>query len=400
MAAESISKMNGTTDDDQKIGSMVGGPGEIPFIDLSRQYNNFRYEIKLAIDRVLTSGIYAIGEEAELFENEFADYCGAEECISVSSGMKALEIGLAALGVGPGDEVVTVANAGMHSTAAIRAIGALPRFSEIDPISLTMSPEGLQEAITPQTKAVIVTHLYGRVADLPAITKIVKAHDLMLLEDCFQANGASVNGKPVGTWGDAGCFCFAPAKTLGALGEAGAIITSEGDTAESARRIRKNGDNSARDAHLEWSKSNFMDEIQAAILRVKLPLLQEWNLNRRMISQAYRICFDDMAEMLNCPSQVNGSVFQHYVIRTEQRDLLREWLSQHGIGTTVHYPAPDYAFLPHQFTSGLPETEKACAQVLSLPCYPELNQWEIERVSSLVLQGLDEVVRRSDDLNF
>ena len=367
----------------------------IPFLDLTRQYTKYKYEFKMAIDRVLNSGIYASGAEAEAFEYEFADYYGSPHCISASSGTQALEIGLAALGLSPGDGVVTVANAGMHSTTAIRAIGATPQFAEIDVLTLTMSPGGLLDAITPQTKAVIVTHLYGRVADIESIAEIAVRKNLLLVEDCFQANGASVNGQYVGTYGQLGSFCFAPAKNLGALGKAGALITNDEITAENARRIRLNGDNLPRDTHLAWSRSRFMDEIQAAILRVKLPLLEEWILSRRMIAQTYTICFDDLAAELNCVRQINGSVFQHYVIRTRHRDLLQKNLIQNGIGSTVHYPAPDYVFTSNEQGDEqwktLPGTEKACAEVLSLPCYPELNPWEIERICGLIRQSLAEI---------
>lgn len=381
--------------DHSRAGAHQGELHEVPFVDLTRQYAKYRYEIKMAIDRVLKSGIYASGEEAARFEQDFAEYYGISNCISVSSGLRALEVGLGALGIGPGDEVITVANAGMHSTEAIRAIGAVPRFAEIDPISLTMSPGGLLQAITPETRAVIITHLYGRVADIESLMGITAGNNLPLVEDCFQANGASLNGKRVGTWGDVGCFCFAPAKNLGALGEAGAVITGESRIAENARQFRQNGDHLPWKSDLAWSKSRFMDEIQAAILRVKLPMLEEWNLQRRMIAQAYTICFDELAGVLNCPNQVNGSVFQHYVIRTTHRQQLQRKLFEKGIGTTVHYPVADTHFISRgqgeDSDPGLTQTELACSQVLSLPCYPELNPWEVEHVCGMVRQCLEEI---------
>lgn len=360
----------------------------IPFIDLTRQYTKYKYEFKLAIDRVLSSGIYASGAEAEAFESEFADYYGSPHCISASSGTQALEIGLAALGLWAGDGVVTVANAGMHSTTAIRGIGAIPQFADIDPLTLTMSPDGLLDAITDQTRAVIVTHIYGRVADMDSLAAIAENNNLLLVEDCFQANGAMLNGKHVGTYGQLGSFCFAPAKTMGALGKAGAIVTPDEETAQNARRIRLNGDDLPLDAQLTWSRSRFMDEIQAAVLRVKLPLLEEMNLNRRMIAQTYAINFGDLCAELSCINQVNGSIFQHYVIRTEQRDKMRKYLLQKGVGSTVHYPTPDYEYTAHaddgHQQQTLPETEKACGEVLSLPCYPELSPWEVERICELI----------------
>lgn len=360
----------------------------IPFIDLTRQYSRYRYEFKLAIDRVLNSGIYASGAEAEAFEDEFGAYYGSPYCISASSGTQALEIGLAALGLGPGDGVITVANAGMHSTTAIQTIGALPQFAEIDPQTLTMSPEGLQSAITDESRAVVITHLYGRVADIEALAEIAVRENLLLIEDCFQANGACIDGKFVGTFGQLGSFCFAPAKTMGALGKAGAIITSDEETARRARKIRLNGDVLPRDAQLAWSRSRFMDEIQAAVLRVKLPLLKEMNLNRRMIAQTYAINLAEIDGQLGTINQVNGSVFQHYVIRTDQRDELKKHLHEQGVGSTIHYPMPDYDYNGHPGGVKLAVTEKACREVLSLPCYPELNPWEVERVCELIINKL------------
>lgn len=360
----------------------------IPFIDLTRQYSRYKYEFKLAIDRVLNSGIYASGAEAEAFEQEFGDYYGSTHCVTASSGTQALEIGLAALGIGPGDGVITVANAGMHSTTAIMTIGALPQFAEVDRQTLTMAPEGLQSAITEQSRAVVVTHLYGRVADIEVLAEIAARENLLLIEDCFQANGASVDGKFVGTFGQLGSFCFAPAKTMGALGKAGAIITPDAETARRARRIRLNGDDLPRDAQLAWSRSRFMDEIQAAVLRIKLPLLQEMNLNRRMIAQTYAINLAEAAGQLGAINQINGSVFQHYVIRTEQRDDLKKHLHEHGVGSTIHYPAPDYEYRGDSDGMKLAVTEKACREVLSLPCYPELNPWEVERVCELIINKL------------
>jgi len=367
----------------------------IPFIDLTRQYSRYRYEFKLAIDRVLNSGIYASGAEAEEFEREFADYCGSPHCVTASSGTQALEIGLAALGLGPGDGVVTVANAGMHSTTAIRTIGAIPQFAEVDAQTLTMSQEGLLAAINDQTKAVIVTHLYGRVAEIEALAEITQSRNLLLVEDCFQATGATVNGSRVGTFGQLGSFCFAPAKTLGALGKAGAIITPDQETAEKARRIRLNGNDLNRQAQLAWSRSRFIDEIQAAVLRVKLPMLDEMNLNRRMIAQTYAINFNELAEELRCMNQINGSVFQHYVIRSTHRDSLRDFLLENGVGSTVHYPAPDYLLSDQDIDLrqgfSLEETEKACTEVLSLPCYPELSGVEVDRICGLIMEKLASV---------
>ena len=366
---------------------------KVSYIDLTRQNTQYKYEIKLAINRVLESGIYTSGPETEGFESEFAALLRVPHCIGVSSGSEAIEIGLKALGVKEGDGVLTVANAGMHSTSAIRDIGAIPQFVEIDPLTLTMSPEGLANAITPQSRVVIVTHLHGRVADINALQGIADQHDLPLVEDCFQANGASLDGKNVGTWGVIGCFCFSPTKNLGTLGEAGGIITHDRKIAEKAREIRRDGSSLDQNSYDILGKSSLMNEIQAAVLRAKLPMLEEWNLRRRMIAQTYNIHLESSNSKLHSDYPSDGSVFQLFVVRTSQRDLVQDHLKRKGIGSAVHFPIPD-----HLQTVGLnssyprvrlPETEKACAEVLSLPCYPELSSWEVEQVCAAVNEIMD-----------
>jgi dTDP-4-amino-4,6-dideoxygalactose transaminase len=365
---------------------------KIPYIDLTRQNTQYKYEIKMAINRVLESGIYTSGPETEKFESEFAALNRAPYCIGVSSGSEALEIGLRALGVIEGDGVLTVANAGMHSTSVIRDIGAIPQFVEIDPDTLTMSPERLANAITPQSRVVILTHLYGRVADINALQDIADQHDLPLVEDCFQANGATLDGKNVGTWGAVGCFCFSPTKNLGTLGEAGGIITHDKKIADKAREIRRDGSSRDKNSYDILGKPSLMNEIQAAVLRAKLPMLEVWNLRRRMIAQTYNIHLDSSNSKLHCEYPSDGSVFQLFVVQTSQRDHVQDHLKRKGIGSAVHYPIPDHlqkagmnASYPR---SRLPETEKACAEVLSLPCYPELSSWEVEQVCAAVNESL------------
>lgn len=368
---------------------------KVPYIDLTRQNTQYKYEIKLAINRVLESGIYTSGPETDGFESEFAALNRVPYCIGVSSGSEAIEIGLRALGVREGDGVLTVANAGMHSTSAIRDIGAVPQFVEIDPLTLTMSPEGLVSAITPQSRVVIVTHLHGQVADINALQDIADQHDLHLVEDCFQANGASLEGKNIGTWGVIGCFCFSPTKNLGTLGEAGGIITHDRKIAEKAREIRRDGSSSDQNSYDILGKSSLMNEIQAAVLRAKLPMLEVWNLRRRMIAQTYNIHLKSSNSKLHSEYPSDGSVYQLFVVRTSKRDLVQDHLKRMGIGSAVHYPIPD-----HLQTAGwnssyprvrLPETEKSCTEVLSLPCYPELSSWEVEQVCAAVNESLADI---------
>jgi dTDP-4-amino-4,6-dideoxygalactose transaminase len=281
----------------------------------------------------------------------------------------------------------------MHSTSAIRDIGAIPQFVEIDPLTLTMSPEGLANAITPQSRVVIVTHLHGRVADINALQDIADQHDLHLVEDCFQANGATLDGKNVGTWGVIGCFCFSPTKNLGTLGEAGGIITHDQKIAEKACEIRRDGSSFDQNSYDILGKSSLMNEIQAAVLRAKLPMFEVWNLRRRMIAQTYNIHLDSSNSKLHCVYPSDGSVFQLFIVRTSQRDLVQDHLKRMGIGSAVHYPIPDHLQTVGLNSSNpqvrLPETEKACAEVLSLPCYPELSSWEVEQVCAAVNEILD-----------
>lgn len=366
---------------------------EVPFVDLKRQYNQNKYEIKLAINRVLASGIYTLGPETDAFEREFAAYHQVPYCVGVSSGTEAVEIGLRALGIKKGDGVITVANAGMHSTSAIRNIGAVPQFVDVDRLTMTMSSESLTETISPRTRAIVVTHLYGRVADLESISEIAKRFDLHLVEDCFLANGANFDGKMVGTWGDVGCFCFSPTRNLGALGEAGAILTSDVKIARKARDLRKDGFNLELDPNEFHSKSSLMNEIQAAILRAKLPMLDEWNLKRRMIAQTYNIHLDGSNSNIQFDYQNDGSVFQLFVVRIPKRDYVKSFLESKEIGSAIHYAIPDHwwiAGLNSNYSRfRLPETEKASAEVLSLPCYPELTSWEIEQVCVTVNESLN-----------
>jgi dTDP-4-amino-4,6-dideoxygalactose transaminase len=377
-----------------KEASPLANQEEVPFIDLTRQYKQFKYEIKSAINRVLASGIYSSGPEVEAFEAEFAAFCGVPHCIAVSSGVEAIAIALKALGIHPGDEVVTAANAGMHSTSAILDVGALPVFAEIDPVTMSISPEGLIRAITSGTRAVVITHLFGRAARIKELLGITRQFDLPLVEDCFQSHGASVDGKPLGSWGDVGCFCFSPTKNLGALGEAGALITSDAMLADSAQKLRQNGESQHPSSIYPSGRSKSMDEVQAAVLRAKLPLLEEWNLKRRMIAQTYNIHLDVSEAKLQCDYQPEGSVFQSFVVRTPYRELLYESLRRKGIGCGIHFPIPDHlhpacsdlGYLPGM----LPETEKTSSEVLSLPCFPELTSWEVEKVCTSVNESLAE----------
>ncbi len=354
----------------------------IPLNDLNRTPAPLRAELAGATQRVLDRGWFILGPECEAFEQEFAAYCGAAHCVSVANGTDALELALRALGTGPGDEVVTAANAGGYSTTAIRLAGAQPLYADIDPATRNLSPGHLARVISPRTRAVIATHLYGRMADVDALLEVTRRAGVPLIEDCAQAHGASIAGRKAGTWGALGCFSFYPTKNLGACGDGGAVVTSDDTLARRVRSLRQYG--WTRKYHSAGTGRNSrMDEMQAAILRAKLPLLDEWNRRRRDIAARFSAALDGSSA--DCPRDFGEHYVAHlYVIRVARREQVREALRERGVATDVHYPVPDHwqesATLSGATPPSLPETERAAGEVLTLPCYPELREDEIERV--------------------
>lgn len=362
-------------------------PTLTPIQDLKRHYDVLANELKTTAQRVLDSGWYVLGNEVKSFEKEFAAYLGATECISVANGTDALELALRAFQIGPGDEVCTVANAGMYSTIAILSAGAKPVFVDVQAETLTMCPNSLSACITNKTKVIIVTHLYGCMADLEAILKLARARNLPVIEDCAQAHGAKHLNRTAGTWGDIGCYSFYPTKNLGALGDGGALSTNDPKLAERLRRLRQYGWSSRYHSDDCGGRNSRLDELQAAFLRVKLPYLNTWNARRRYIARAYNEAFRNYPVRL--PKLGNGSHVAHlYVMCLPQREAFREKLTAAGIGNDVHYPLPDYAQNSVRKQLGeqpiLPVTEEACRQVVTLPCFPELTDSEVEKVIKAV----------------
>lgn len=372
----------------------------VPFNDLGRAIDE---ELLDAVVRVTRSGWYLIGEQTAAFERELAEYLGAHHAVTVANGTDALELALVALGCAPGDEVLTAANAGGYTTAAARRRSLKVRYADIDQRELLLTPETVERELTPHTKVVVVTHLYGKMAQAHAIRDLCHAHGVKLLEDCAQAPGARVQGGLAGAVGDAGAFSFYPTKNLGALGDGGAIVTSDEDVAQRARRLRQYGWGAKYEIHEDGGRNSRLDEIQAAVLRVRLGRLDDANRRRRAIVARY-------AEALSASgveivhgggeadddgrgqrdSQTRGGQAQgdaedyvaHLaVLRSRQRDELVEQLRTHGIATAVHYPIADH----QQVVVGdrgvrLPATEAATREVLSLPCFPELEAEEVEAV--------------------
>jgi dTDP-4-amino-4,6-dideoxygalactose transaminase len=362
----------------------VESPKPVALNDLLRQTKALEAELTASVSRVLASGWYILGRECASFEAEFAAYCGAVHCVSVANGTDALELALRSLGIGPGDLVATVANAGGYSTTAIRAAGAEPLYVDIDSATMNMSAADLAARLTPRVRAVIATHLYGRIADLPALLAVTGGAGIPLVEDCAQAHGAAAGGRKAGSWGALACFSFYPTKNLGALGDGGAVTTSDGQLADKVRSLRQYGW-SSKYRCAEYGRNSRMDEMQAAILRAKLPHLDGWNARRREIAARYNAAL--AGQPVDCPRDLDeGNVAHLYVIRCEDRDHVRAELSARGIATDIHYPIPDHLQEAARATGSalvqLPATEKAAREILTLPCYAELEDQEIRAVSA------------------
>lgn len=368
----------------------------IPFNELRSGYLAQQSEIDAAVRRVLESGWYILGREVAAFETEFAAYCGAAGCVGVNSGTDALHLALAACGVGPGDEVITVAHTAVATVAAIRMTGATPVLVDIDPDTYTMSPAALAAALTPATRAVIPVHLYGHAAEMDAICAL--ARECFVIEDCAQAHGAQYKGRPVGSFGDLACYSFYPTKNLGALGDGGAVTGNDPELLDKVRLLREYGwtPKERYVSHIEGVNSR-LDELQAAILRVRLCHLDADNAARRRLAALYD-------ELL--PAAVKRPVarpdarhvYHLYVIQHAGRDALRDGLMEQGVGAGIHYPVPVH--LQPAYRAGqvrcyaLHVTERAAREVLSLPMYPTLTEAQARTVAAAVTIALQETARR------
>jgi dTDP-4-amino-4,6-dideoxygalactose transaminase len=362
----------------------------IPIGDLKRQYEAIKPELDEAAARVLASGWYILGAEVRAFEAAFAEFCGVHHAIGVGNGTEALYLAMAALGIGPSDEVITVANAAIYEPLTILQTGAQPVFVDVDERSYTMEPELLEAAITPRTKAIMPVHLYGRLADMNAIMDVAQRHGLAVIEDCAQSHGAILNGRKAGSIGALGCFSFYPSKNLGALGDGGAIVTDDADLAAKLRRLRQYGWQERYYTTDAGGINSRLDEIQAAFLHVKLGHLTQWNERRRAIARRYNELLADTSLVL--PDLLDERhVFHLYVVRAPERDRLQSRLRERGIGTVVHYPLPAHLQPVYQGLAApgsLPITERLAHEVLSLPIYPELTDAEVDAVAAAVREAL------------
>jgi dTDP-4-amino-4,6-dideoxygalactose transaminase len=363
----------------------------IPILDLVAQYRELKDEIDAAIKRVLESGIFITGPNVEAFEAEIASYLGARHAVSLNSGTDALYIALRALGIGPGDEVITTPFTFVATTEAICQVGATPVFVDIDPATFNMDASLIEAAVTPRTRAILPVHLYGQPAKMDEIQSIARRHGLAVVEDCAQAFGASINGRKVGTLGDVGCFSFFPTKNLGAYGDGGLVVTDDASLATRMMSLRMHG---ARQKyhHEELGVNSRLDEIQAAILRVKLPHVDAWNVTRGEIAMRYSEVFS-RSPSITPPQEITGvrHVYHQYTVRVPERDEIQRRLRAAGVQSMVYYPIP----LHRQQVYGqrfaklsLPHSEQAACEVLSIPMFPELTAAHQFQVIEAVTQAI------------
>ena len=365
----------------------------IPLLDLKAQYATIKHEVRIAIDRVLDSQQFILGAEVEAFEREIAGYCGTAHAIGVSSGSDALLVALMALGIGPGDDVITTAYSFSASAGAIARLGARPVFVDIRMNDHNIDPEGVARAVTPRTKAIMPVHLFGQMADMDPLMEVAGHHGLVVVEDAAQAIGAEHQGRRAGSIGTTGCFSFFPSKNLGGFGDGGLVTTNDDGLAERLRLLRSHG--SKPKYHSREIGGNFrLDALQAAVLSVKLRHLDRWTEARRDNADRYRSLLDGPvttgARTVTTPADIAGRrhVYNQFVVRTAERDALRAHLAAAQIGTEVYYPIPlhlmdAFRYLGHG-VGDFPVSEAAARETLALPIYAELSEEMQRRVAAAI----------------
>ena len=355
----------------------------VPFLDLRQQYWSIKDEVDAGIRQVMDSCRFVLGENVRSFEKEFASFCGTEYAIGVANGTDALRLTLLACGIGKGNEVITVPNTFIATTGAISQTGAKIVFVDVNSSTYNIDVSQIEGAINERTRAILPVHLFGQPADMDPIMEVARKYNLEVIEDACQAHGAEYKGKKAGSIGDVGCFSFYPSKNLGAFGDGGMVVTNSDEIAQRVRMFRDYGQIKKYE-HLVEGYNSRLDEIQAAILRVKLKKLNEWNNLRRGNTSIYDELLKDVDEVIT-PSKAEYAkhVYHLYVIRTKKRDKLQEWLKSKGIGTGLHYPVPlhlqkVYEYLGYK-EGDFPVTEKCAKEILSLPMFPELTKAQIEK---------------------
>jgi dTDP-4-amino-4,6-dideoxygalactose transaminase len=364
----------------------------IPFLDLKRQHRDLKRELLAAVERVLDSSQFVLGAEGRALEAELADQAKVRHGIGVGSGTDALRLGLVAVGVGPGDEVITPAFSFVASATTIVMAGAQPVFVDIEPATCALDPDALEAAITPRTRAIVVVHLYGHPAPMDRIAAIARRRGVALVEDAAQAIGATWDGRPVGGWGDAACLSFYPTKNLGACGDGGLLLTDRDDVAAHLRRLRHHGD-TGRYEHVELGYCSRLDDVQAAMLRVKLRHLEAWTRARRRLAARYQSAFAGLPLQLPVEDPRARHIYHVYTVRHERRDALAKVLADLGVGTAVHYPraVPDQPVFALDAEHRWPQARRAAREVLSLPCYPEMTDDEVDGVIAAVRTAVGRV---------
>jgi len=345
-------------------------------------------EIDAAIARVLSRGRYILGDEVAAFEQEFARYIGVRFGIGVGSGTEALHLAMRACEIGSGDEVMTVAHTAVATVAAIELCGARPVLVDIDPQSFTIDSNQIETAITSRTKAIIPVHLYGHPADMQTIVSIARHHRLHVIEDCAQSHGAIYQGRKTGAWGDIATFSFYPTKNLGAFGDGGIVVTDNAELAERTRLLREYGWHQRNISEIPGLNTR-LDELQAAILRVKLRYLDEENSRRHKLAQLYNALLSSTDLVLPKEKGDVCHVYHQYAVRSQRRDNLKAYLKEHGVDTLIHYPVPVHLQPAYRGRLGdtglLPYTEQVCQEILSLPMYPQLSEEQVRWISQLIL---------------
>ena len=365
----------------------------MPFVDLAAQYQSIAQEIDSAIAGVVKRCDFILGHAVEQFEKEFAAYCEAEYAVAVDSGLSGLQLALSAFGIGPGDEVITAANTFIASALGISSAGARPVLADVDPATYNIDVVEIRKAITSRTKAIIPVHLYGRPADMDPILALAREHGLVVIEDACQAHGAKYKGIRAGSLGHAAAFSFYPGKNLGAYGDGGMVVTNNPAIADKLRMLRNYGQRE-KYHHEVRGFNHRLDTIQAAILRVKLKHLEEWNSSRRLHAQQYAELLRDTELGLPGKSEHTESVWHLYVVRTQRRAELARYLSEAGVSTGIHYPIPIHlqpAYRDLGYSIGqFPVTESLAQQILSLPMYAELPTSAIEYSTSVIHEFLSQ----------
>jgi len=362
---------------------------KIPSFDLKRQYQIIKTEIDKAIQDVLISGQFILGDNVRFLEEEIAVYCGTRYAVGVASGTDALLLSLRACGIGPGDEVITTPFTFFATAEVISNLGARPVFVDIEPDTFNMDVRKVEEVISKRTKVILPVHLFGQMCDMDELVRIKEKYNLFIIEDACQAIGAIYNGRKAGSIGDTGCFSFFPTKNLGAYGDGGMIVTSSEELKERLIALRNHGSRKKKYYHDELGYNSRLDEIQSAILRVKLRYLDNWIRRRQEIAGLYSSLLSDIP-YVKVPTIKDGRshTFHQYVIRAEDRDNLQKYLSDHGIGSTVYYPLPLHLQVVYKelgYKQGdFPEAERASREVLALPMWPELSNEEVKEIAEVI----------------